>query len=162
MDQVLQRLSGEAEPRGRASTPRFRALLNLSPLKGEIQLPLRALQKPKLYLKRFLHLGRLLFFSSSCGSGYAGASCRGDASRLLRSCARKTASSLAEAALRSETPPPPHDLKHSVCLAWSCLHAPRSISTCIFVLLRAGRPHWLSPSIRSRMAAWEGQAVQDT
>lgn len=34
----------------------------------------------------------------------------------------------------------------------------RSISTCAFVLLQAGHPHWLSPSPRGR----EGQAIQGT
>lgn len=73
----------------------------------------------------------------------------GDQIGLLRSCASKTTSSLAEAL---------QDLKPSVCLVWPWSACTRSISPCVFVLLRAGHAHWLSPSVRSR----EGQALQDT
>lgn len=60
------------------------------------------------------------------GSGYAGAMSfsthPGDQDGLLRSCASKTTSSLAE----------PLDLKRNVCLVWACLPAPRALP-CAFL-----------------------------
>lgn len=148
MDKVLQKLNREAELHGRTQTPCFQAPLNQPSGKGGIQLPLRAVQKPELYLKWFLHSGRLLLFLLQ-------------AQAVPEPCASPLTLEMRMVCSEAMQAKPPLPWLNP-CRIWSAVFAwsacTRSIPTCVFVLPHAGHPHWLSPSLRSR----EGQAIQDT